>query len=242
VPRARRVLVLLAVLPVVVVTIALARPVTRATTGGTASCLEVEPTVADMADQLNRFWRAEGVARLCGMDAHRPGSQYHAPERTIYLDAAELRRTLKKYSGIDASHLTWYVLAHEWGHHVQHSWALRPGQPRPVDAALELQADCLAGYFMGRRAFSDRTHVLVVTSTAHLGSNGWPDRGRHGSDEERASAYLKGLKAGARRPAVADPPAVEAASDAACAARYFQPGAEALRSPLVGALAIGRRP
>jgi Putative neutral zinc metallopeptidase len=176
------------------------------------------------------------------MDARRTGSQYRASERTIYLDAAELRRTLRKYSGIDASHLTWYVLAHEWGHHVQHSWTARPGQPRPVDAALELQADCLAGYFMGRRAFSDRTHLLVVTSTDHLGSSGWPDRGRHGTDEEHAGAYLRGLRASARRPPVTSVPAVDATSDAACAAEFFQPRAERLRSPVVGALLIGRRP
>jgi hypothetical protein len=242
-PRARRVLVLLAVLPVVVVvTTALARPVTRSTSGSTASCLELEPPVAAMADQLNRFWRAEGVARLCGTDARRSGGRYHAPEHTIYFDAAELRRALKKYSGIDASHLTWYILAHEWGHHVQHGWAARSGQPGVVDAALELQADCLAGYFMGRRAFSDRTHLLVVTSTAHLGSSGWPDRGRHGTGEERAGAYLRGLKASARRPPVASAPAVDAPPDAACAAEFFQPGAERLRSPVVGALLIGRRP
>jgi hypothetical protein len=61
--RARRVLVLLAVLPVVVVTTSLARPVTRATTGGTPSCLDLGPPLADI-DQLNRFWRAEGVARV----------------------------------------------------------------------------------------------------------------------------------------------------------------------------------
>jgi Putative neutral zinc metallopeptidase len=240
--RARRVLVLLAVLPVVIVTIALARPVTRSTSGSTTSCLELEPPVAAMADQLNRFWRAEGVVRVCGMDARRPGSRYHAPEQTIYFDAAELRRALKKYSGIDASHLTWYVLAHEWGHHVQHSWTTRPGQPRPIDAALELQADCLAGYFMGRRAFSDRTHLLVVTSTNHLESSGWPDRARHGTDEERAGAYLRGLKAGGRHSPVAAPPSVEATPDAVCAAQFFQPGAERLRSPLVSALLIGRRP
>jgi Putative neutral zinc metallopeptidase len=241
-PRARRVLALVAVLPVVVVTIALARPVTRATTGGRASCLELDPTVADMAEQLNRFWRAEGVVRVCGLDARRSGSQYHAPEQTIYLDAGELRRTLKKYSGIDARHLTWYVLAHEWGHHVQHRWTARLAQPGPVDAALELQADCLAGYFMGRRAFSDRAHLLVVTSTDHLESSGWPDRGRHGTHEERAGAYLRGLKTGGRHLPVAPAPAVDAPPDAACAAQFFQPGAERLRSPVVGALLIGRRP
>jgi Putative neutral zinc metallopeptidase len=221
--RARRVLVLLAALPIVAaLTSALAVPATRPVVRTATGCVEPEPAVAAIAEQLNQFWRAEGAARLCGTDARRPGSHYHPSERTIYFDPVHLRQALKKFSAMDANHLTWYVLAHEWGHHVQHSWALRNGPAGHAGAASELQADCLAGYFMGRRAFLDRTHRLVFASAGHLDSGWWREPGNQGTADERGWAYLRGLRASGRQHAVAG--TLDVTPDAACAAKYFQPG------------------
>jgi hypothetical protein len=224
--RARRVLVLLAALPIVAaLTSALAVPATRPTVRPATGCVELEPAVAAIAEQLNLFWRAEGAARLCGTTVRGSGSHYHPSERTIYFDPTQLRQALKRFSVIDANHLTWYVLAHEWGHHVQHSWDPRPGLAGHAGSAPELQADCLAGYFMGR-AFSDRTHRHVVASAGQLDAGWWQERGSQRAADERGRAYLRGLKASGRHYAVAgtiDAPA------AACAAKFFQPGADRTR-------------
>jgi hypothetical protein len=221
--RARRVLVLLAALPIVaLLTSVLAAPAARPTVRTATGCVELEPAVAAIADQLNRFWRAEGAARLCGTAARGPGSHYHPSEQTIYFDPAQLRQALKKFSVMDANHLTWYVLAHEWGHHVQHRWALRNRPAGHAGSASELQADCLAGYFMGRRGFLDRTHRLVFASAGQLDSGSWQEPGSQGTADARGWAYLRGLKASGRQHAVAG--SLEATPDAACAAKYFQPG------------------
>ena len=87
------------------------------------------------------------------------------------------------------------VLAHEWGHHVQNSLGIAPGQ----NNAFELQADCLAGAYARDAATrelldpGDLTEA-VKTSAEHGDDPLWPqDRpGAHGTNDDRITAFMRG--------------------------------------------------
>jgi predicted metalloprotease len=94
---------------------------------------------------------------------------YCAETTTIYLDSVHLFPPARLGGGA-----VWtFVLAHEWGHHIQDQlgWAYKPQVP----GSVELQADCLAGAYAGdaaeRGVFSDRflTRLSVVAERGEPG-------------------------------------------------------------------------
>ncbi len=102
------------------------------------------------------------------------------------------------------------VLAHEWGHHIQHL----AGEP-DMPMAAELQADCYAGMYLRALAdggLIDATDMLV--SLAVIGSlgddprvtGGWNDVAVHGTPDQRRQAEAAGYATGVRDHCVAEPP------------------------------------
>ncbi len=126
--------------------------------------------VAATADSLDAFWsttlRQNGysyqtVAGIvlfsgststgCGQGTTDMGPFYCPTDRTIYLDTdfyGELRSQFGASSGQLAKE---YVVAHEWGHHIQNLLGTMNGLdlsdtgPASDSVRLELQADCFAG-------------------------------------------------------------------------------------------------
>jgi uncharacterized protein len=86
-----------------------------------------------------------------------------------------------------------YVIAHEYAHAMQMAFGLMPRQTR----ISELQADCLAGAYLGSlpNLIFDRSDIREIASLAYrLGDYTW-GRGHHGTPRQRVNAVRRGMEA-----------------------------------------------
>jgi predicted metalloprotease len=140
----------------------------------------------------------------CGED-YVPGAEnaYYCPadgDEYIAFDVDWLASYIDAHPG-DAT--TFLVLAHEWGHAVQDTWAEQePGTDTWTGPAQELNADCLAGVFWdngvreGSIIEEDGDADAVFTWLADGGSGTWMDPGDHGTSEQRQAAFADGYTNG----------------------------------------------
>ena len=96
-----------------------------------------------------------GVNTGCGAATSQVGPFYCPADSTIYLDTTFFDSVLEQQlGGPDGGFVEPYVLAHEYGHHIQNLMGtmgqVRTQQGPKSDAVrLELQADCYAGMWAG---------------------------------------------------------------------------------------------
>ena len=168
-------------------------------------------TQAVMAD-LNSFWQSRVMACSCRADAYAAGCTGNAfvlggaGYGYIYYDANLLNLLdLNTGSSLPAD----MVLAHEFGHNIQ----LALGLPSSAPKYKELQADCLAGFYVGsriRRGLATQAGVLGVFATAcQIGDPTASPWWGHGTCNERVAAlqsgiagFLNGLLPGAACPSL----------------------------------------
>ncbi|AYF97688.1 KPN_02809 family neutral zinc metallopeptidase [Protaetiibacter intestinalis] len=90
----------------------------------------------------------------CGSASSAVGPFYCPPDETIYLDTGFFDE-LTSLGGSSAPLAQLYVVAHEWGHHIQNIVGQMDGLdtsatgPDSDGVRLELQADCYAGAWVG---------------------------------------------------------------------------------------------
>jgi uncharacterized protein len=117
------------------------------------------------------------------------GSSYCAADHALFITTNHIAMAYRYGDAALA-----YVIAHEYAHAMQMAFGL---MPRRVTTA-ELQADCLAGVYLGSlpNLRFDRSDLIEIASLAHrLGDYSW-GRGHHGTPRQRMNAVVQGMQAG----------------------------------------------
>ncbi|ANH39802.1 Putative neutral zinc metallopeptidase [Nocardioides dokdonensis FR1436] len=160
----------------------------------------------------------------CGGASSAVGPFYCPADETIYLDSGFFDEVLERQlGGPDGGFVEAYVLAHEYGHHMQNVLGtmgrVRTQQGASSDAVrLELQADCYAGMWArGATATEDSTGTalfselsdedvrLALEAAASVGDDRIqektsgqvdPESWTHGSAEQRQRWFRVGFDGG----------------------------------------------
>ncbi|HKH43196.1 MAG TPA: neutral zinc metallopeptidase [Thermoanaerobaculia bacterium] len=88
-----------------------------------------------------------------------------------------------------------YVIAHEYAHAMQAAFGLMSRRTQ----ITELQADCLAGVYLGsvpNLVFDESDYREIASLAYNLGDYTW-GRGHHGTPRQRVSAVVHGLQSAA---------------------------------------------
>jgi uncharacterized protein len=164
------------------------------------------------------------VQSACGLAQSAMGPFYCPGDRKIYLDTSffgELERRFHGCEGRACQFSQAYVIAHEYGHHIQNLLGILPKvqqmqhamaktDANRMQVRVELQADCFAGVWANRQqqkqAFLDPGDVEAALTTASaIGDDRLqrqargvviPDSFTHGSSEQRVRWFNTGLKQG----------------------------------------------
>jgi uncharacterized protein len=140
---------------------------------------------------------AEVVFSSCGQFGPYDNPAAFCPlDDTVYHSiplAQEIQTTVGDFAWIT-------ILAHEWGHHVQHVLGTTP----ELSLDRELQADCFSGAYAQRalqQGFlqeGDVTEAMVITIlSADPVEMGETVEGAHGSGDYRVTAFMEGYFDGA---------------------------------------------
>lgn len=206
--------------------------------------LKVECRMEGAAESLDVYWQDEapqlGITSYsspefflfdgstdtsCGTASAATGPFYCPPDRAIYLDTAFYDDLRSQYGASGGPLAQMYVVAHEWGHHVQQLQGTFADTDRSGTGAssgsvrVELQADCYAGAWVGSAATTEsangetffepvsRSEIADALSAASAvgddsiqrRSSGSvdPDSFTHGTSEQRQRWFERGYEQGA---------------------------------------------
>lgn len=192
--------------------------------------------VSFVVDDVQRTWEKEfarGGARYehaklvlfrdatrsgCGFAEAAMGPFYCSEDRKVYLDLGFFDELRSRF-GAPGEFAEAYVIAHEFGHHVQtllgteakvhRAMVDRPNVRNQLSVRLELQADCLAGVWAhstGERQILEKGDVESgLAAAAAVGDDRLqrtaggrvnPERWTHGSSRERVEWFRRGLETG----------------------------------------------
>ena len=214
---------------------------TNCSTGADANA-NAECRIVGAENSLTAFWTdVEGGAfqppgvlifddatpTACGTGTTEMGPFYCPPDQTIYIDLTfydELRTQFGTNGGPLAE---MYILAHEYGHHIQNTSGIMDGLDLQDTGAasdsvrLELQADCLAGSWVAaaantkdasgtaflktptREELTQALDAAAAVGDDHIqatlgGGTVNPETWTHGSSAERAGWFSIGYDEGWR--------------------------------------------
>ncbi len=162
---------------------------------------------------------SDAVNSACGYNTAATGPFYCPGDQKIYLDLSFLRE-LQRF-GAHGDFAVAYVIAHEVGHHIQTivgtSQQVRQmqrqvsqTQANQLSVAMELQADCYAGVWahhahQQRQILEQGDVEEGLNAAASVGDDRMqrmagrrvqPEAFTHGSSEQRARWFRKGLETG----------------------------------------------
>ncbi len=206
--------------------------------GGVVQCTtEIEQVVCGGVDDVSDYWVTEMPTRFerqyeeaptvffaaavdtgCGQADAQVGPFYCPADAKVYFDLDFLQQ-LQAQFGATGDLAAQYIVAHEYGHHVQNLLGVStevsriqqedPAQANLYSVALELQADCFAGAWA---ADAERQGQLepgeineALTAAAAVGDDRIqsqagmrvdPDTFTHGTSEQRVSWFRRGFETG----------------------------------------------
>lgn len=149
----------------------------------------------------------------CGYASSAMGPFYCPDDQSIYLDLSFFEELQTRFGAQGGPFAEAYVVAHEYGHHVQDLLGIL-SSPTSSDEAIytELQADCLAGIWMNHAVqtgyisqVTEQDIALSLDAAAAVGDDriqretqGYvsPESWTHGSSAERQAALTDGLQSG----------------------------------------------
>ncbi|MEL4320441.1 neutral zinc metallopeptidase [Leifsonia sp. YIM 134122] len=217
--------------------------ITNCETGADANA-GIECRLEGAAESLDAYWAeeapalgvtyattnvklfSEGVQTGCGNATSAVGPFYCPPDQLIYLDTTFYDELRSRFGASGGPLSEMYVIAHEWGHHIQNlTGAITASQDGTTGAAsgsvrVELQADCYAGAWAAAAseqptAASDVPLLEPVTpaqiadalnAAASIGDDRIqqqsggdvnPEAWTHGSSEQRQKWFQAGYDGGA---------------------------------------------
>ena len=150
----------------------------------------------------------------CGRASSAMGPFYCPADQTIYIDT-RFYDQLAQMAGDRGDFARLYVVAHEYGHHIQtvtgisdairSAQAQNPRQSNQLQVLMELQADCYAGVWAGKNA--DRIErgdlqegmraaasIGDDTLQRNAGQRVDPEGFTHGTSDQRMKALQLGLR------------------------------------------------
>lgn len=188
-------------------------------------------------DSLNRTWQPEfeqagipfadpelafytgGTRSGCGAASSAVGPFYCPADQGIYIDTS-FYDTLARELGAGGDFARYYVMAHEYGHHIQNLTGLAaqvrsaqsqsPPRANELQVRMELQADCYAGVWAGKNRSviepGDMEEGLRAASAIgddtlqrQAGQVVSPESFTHGSSAQRVEALRAGMESGDER-------------------------------------------
>jgi predicted metalloprotease len=172
---------------------------------------------------LALFTEATGTG--CGNATSATGPFYCPPDQTIYIDTAFFGDLRTRFGSSGGPLAEMYVVAHEWGHHIQNLAGIlqnaQDGQTGATSNSVrtELQADCFAGSWAAAASTTPDANGVpfleeitqpqiadALSAAAAVGDDRIqsstqgqvnPEGWTHGSSEQRQRWFLAGFEQGA---------------------------------------------
>jgi predicted metalloprotease len=158
-----------------------------------------------------------GTRSGCGAASSSMGPFYCPADEGIYIDTAFYDQMNRELGAGPGDFARYYVIAHEYGHHVQQLTGIadqirraqqqNPGAANQLQVLMELQADCYAGVWAGKNRnaiepgdFEEGMQAASAigddTLLSRAGRAANPESFTHGTSEQRMQALRLGMQTG----------------------------------------------
>jgi predicted metalloprotease len=163
--------------------------------------------------ETSTVWFSGATSTGCGQASSQTGPFYCPNDNLVYLDLGFMQQLENELVGSTSDLAEQYIVAHEYGHHVQNLLGTNaqvqrseqndPSRASQYSIALELQADCYAGSWVGARNVLDSAAELdeAIRAAEGVGDDRIqqktqgridPETWTHGSAEQRKQWFLTG--------------------------------------------------